>query len=168
MYHSSASISTIYRYLHEHGYRNVLPTSTNMLTSDNKKRCVQWTKQHKTDDFKSTIFTDEASFQRFRNTVRRWKKHPYTQYKRIPKNRQKVHVWGTKSVKSVLTCHTFRCKLSNSYYVHMLENYLLSAARQQFRHSWHLQQDNDSKHTSNICKQFISENVPQLLRRPSI
>ena len=41
MYHSSAFISIICRYLHEHGYKNVLPTSTHMLTSDDKKRRVQ-------------------------------------------------------------------------------------------------------------------------------
>jgi hypothetical protein len=33
--------------------------------------------------------------------------------------------------------------------------------------NWGLQQDNDSKHTSNICKQFIDENAPQLLDWPS-
>jgi len=128
-YHSSVSISTIRLYLIEHGYRNVLPTSTHMLTSDDKKRRVQSAKQHKNDDFTRTIFTDEASFQLFRNTVRRWTKHPNKQFKRIPKNRQKVHVWGSISVKGVLTCHTFRCNLDGPYYVHILENYLLPAAR---------------------------------------
>ena len=70
-------------------------------------------------------------------------------------------------MKGVLTCHKFRCNLSGSYYVYMLENYLLPAARQQFRHNRHLQQNNNPKDTSNICKQFINKNVPQLLRWPS-
>ena len=47
-----------------------------MLTSDDKKRRVQWAKQHQNDDFKRTIFTDESSFQLFHNTIRRWTKHP--------------------------------------------------------------------------------------------
>ena len=42
-----------------------------MLTSDGKYRRVQWVKRHKSDDFTSTIFTDEASFQSFHNTSRR-------------------------------------------------------------------------------------------------
>ncbi|CAF4899135.1 unnamed protein product [Rotaria sp. Silwood1] len=62
-----------------------------MLTSDDKKRRVQWAKQHKNDNFTRTIFADEASFQLFRNAIRRWTKHPNTEFKRIPKNRQKVH-----------------------------------------------------------------------------
>ncbi|CAF1500291.1 unnamed protein product [Adineta steineri] len=78
----------------------------------------------------------------FRNTVRRWTKYPKQELKYAPENREKFI----------------------SYYVHMLENYLLPAAKQQFRQNWRLQQDNDPKHTSNISKQFINENVPQLLQ----
>jgi transposase len=89
-YHSSVSATTIRRHLHEYGYRNVLPKSTHMLTSEDKKRRVQWAKQHKNDDFKRTIFTDESSFQLFRNTIRRWTKHPKKELKCAPKNRQKV------------------------------------------------------------------------------
>ena len=75
-YHSSVSISTIRRHLHEYGYRNVLPNSTHMLTWNDKKRRVQWAKRHQNDDFKRTIFTDESTLQLFRNTIRSWTKHP--------------------------------------------------------------------------------------------
>ena len=33
--------------------------------------------------------------------------------------------------------------------------------------NWRLQQNNDPKHKSNICRQFIDENVPRLLDWPS-
>ncbi|CAF3968764.1 unnamed protein product, partial [Rotaria sp. Silwood1] len=65
-----------------------------MLTVDKKNRRIQWTKDHKDDDFIQTIFTDESSFQLFRNTVRRWTKNHNNALKLVPKNRQKVHVWG--------------------------------------------------------------------------
>ncbi|CAF5023773.1 unnamed protein product, partial [Rotaria sp. Silwood1] len=65
------STSTISRHLHEYGYKNVLCQSTHILTSVEKQRRVQWAKKHINDDFNPTIFTDESSFQRFRNTVRR-------------------------------------------------------------------------------------------------
>jgi transposase-like protein len=71
MYHKSVSTSTISRHLHEYGYKNVLPQSTHILTSDEKNRRVQWAKKHKNDDFTHTIFTDESLFQIFRNTIRR-------------------------------------------------------------------------------------------------
>ena len=128
IYHKSVSTSTISRHLREYGYKNVLPRSTHMLTSDEKERRVEWAKKHKNDDFTSTIFTDESSFQLFRNTVRRWTKIPNKEFKSSPKNRQKVHVWGAISVEGVLTCHTFRCNLDGPYYVSILEDYLLPAA----------------------------------------
>ena len=40
-YHSSVSATTIRHQLHEYGYRNVLPKSTYLLTSDDKKRRIQ-------------------------------------------------------------------------------------------------------------------------------
>jgi transposase len=166
-YQSSVSISTIRRYLIKSGYRNVLPRSTHMLTSEHKQRRIQWAQKHKNYDFTHTVFTDETSFQLFRNTVRRWTKCPNNESKRIPKNRQKVQMWGAISVRGVLTCHTFRCNLDGSYYVHILKNYLLPAAKQEFHQKWCLQQDNDPKHTSNISKQFINNKVPRLLEWPS-
>ena len=166
-YQSSVSASTIRRYLLESGYRNVLPRSTHMLTPEHKQRRIEWAQQHQNNDFTDTIFTDKTSFQLFRNTVRRWTKCPNNELKRKPKNRQKVHVWGAVSVRGVLTCHTFRCNLNGSYYVHILKNYLLPAATKEFRQNWCLQQDNDPKHTSNIAKQFINNKVSRLLKWPS-
>ena len=129
IHHKSVSTSTISRDLHEYGYKNVLPQSTDMLTSDEKQQRVQWAKKHINDDFNTTIFTDESSFQLFRNTVRRWTKNPNEEFKCSPKNRQKVHIWGAISVKGVLTCHTFRCNLDGPYYASILEDYLLPAAK---------------------------------------
>ena len=70
-YRSSVSVSTIRRSLLECGYENVLPRSTHMLTSEHKQRRIQWAQEHQNNDFTYTIFTDESSFQLFRNTVRR-------------------------------------------------------------------------------------------------
>ena len=33
----------------------------------------------------------------------------------------------------------------------------------QFKQRWRLQQDNDPKHTSDVAKEFIKNNVPELL-----
>ena len=100
-----------------------------MLTSDEKHRRVQWAKKHKSDDFTSTIFTEEALFQLFRNTVRRWIKTPHNELKCSPKRRQKVHIWGATSVKDILTYHTIRCNLDGPHYTSILEDYLIPAVR---------------------------------------
>ena len=122
MYPKLVSTSTISRHLHEDGYKNVLPQSTHILTSNEKHRRVQWTKTHKSDDFTGSIFTDEASFQHFRNTVRWWTKTHHNELKCWPKRHQKVHIWGTISVKGILTYHTFRCNLDGPYYASIFED----------------------------------------------
>ena len=88
-----------------------------MLTVEQKQNRVEWAKKHQDDDWNHTIFTDESSFQMFRNTVRRWSKNPEIEVKRIPKNRQKVHIWGAISIKGVIGYHTFRTNLNGIYFV---------------------------------------------------
>ena len=66
---------TVRRELHRLGYMNVLPRGTPMLTNEQKKRRVQWTLAHQNDDWSRTIFSDEISYQLFRNTIRRWFKY---------------------------------------------------------------------------------------------
>ena len=128
MHHKSVSTSTVSRHRYEYGYKNVLPQSTHILTLYEKQGRVQWAKKHINDVFNNTIFTDESSFQLFRNTVRRWMKIPDQEFKCLLNNRQKVHVSGAIDVNDVLTCHTFRCNLDGPYYVSILEDYLLPAA----------------------------------------
>ena len=163
----SVSLSTISRHLRDHGYRSVLPINTPMLTVEQKQNRVEWAKKHQDDDWNHTIFTDESSFQMFRNTVRRWSKNPEIEVKRIPKNRQKVHIWGAISIKGVVGYHTFRTNLNGIYFVDILKHHLLPGATIQFKRRWRLQQDNDPKHTSGVAKEFIKNKIPELLEWPA-
>ncbi|UJR12432.1 hypothetical protein I4U23_016608 [Adineta vaga] len=47
---STACRSSIRRYLLKCGYRNVLPRSTHMLTSEHKQRHIQWAQEHQNND----------------------------------------------------------------------------------------------------------------------
>ena len=66
---------TVRRELHRLGYMNVLPRGTPMLTNGQKERRVQWALAHQNDDWSRTIFSDETSYQLFRNMIRRWSKY---------------------------------------------------------------------------------------------
>ena len=138
-----------------------------MLTVEQKQNRVEWAKKHQGDDWNRTIFTDESSFQMFRNTVRRWSKNPEIEVKRIPKNRQKVHIRGAISIKGVVGYHTFRTSLNGIYFVDILKHHLLPGATMQFKRRWRLQQDNDLKHTSGVAKEFIKNKIPELLEWPA-
>ena len=158
---------TVRRQLHRMGYKSVLPLATPMLTPEHKERRVRWVKAHINDDWNRTVFSDESCFQLFRNTVRRWSKFPQQEWKRIPKNRQKVMVWGAFSIKGQISCHSFRRTMDGPYYVQILENNLLDEARAQFGRRWRFQLDNDPKHTSNIARQFLDQQVPETIDWPS-
>ena len=56
--------------------------------------------------------------------------------------------------------------MDGKFYVEILEKQL-SEVRSMLRDRWWLQQDNDSKHTSHIAKEFLDNNVPEVMDWPS-
>jgi transposase len=161
------SRSTVQRQLQGMGYRNTLPYGVPMLTQKQKEARVQWAVRHKDDDWSRTVFTDETSYQLFRNTIRRWSKNPKAEVKRIPKNRQKILAWGGISVKGLVGYYSFKDIMDGPYYIQILENHLIPNARRQFGRHWRLQMDNDPKHRSRIVQDFLREHVPEILDWPS-
>jgi transposase len=83
---------TVRTHLHTFGYKNALPLATPMLTAKHKEKRVEWAQKHLNDNWKKTLFTDETSFQLFRNTITQWYKGKRP-VQPIPKNRQKIHAW---------------------------------------------------------------------------
>jgi transposase len=158
---------TVQRQLQRLGYKSILPYGTPMLTQKQKDARVQWAIEHKDDDWSRTVFTDETCYQLFRNTIRRWSKNPKAEIKRIPKNRQKIMVWGGISIKGLVGYYSFRAIMDGAYYVHILKDHLIPNARKQFGRRWRLQQDNDPKHRSCLAKNFLQKEVPETIDWPS-
>jgi len=158
---------TVQRHLARLGYRSILPRATPMLTEKQKEQRVKWATQHKDDDWSRTVFSDETCYQLFRNSVRRWSKDAKRELKRIPKNKQKIMVWGAFSVQGQLSCHSFRNIMDGPYYVQILQNHLIGGARRQFGRRWRFQHDNDPKHTCRVAKQFLEHHVPETIDWPA-
>ena len=157
---------TVQRELKRLGYKSTLPYSTPMLTQEQRVARVQWAIKHQNDDWSRTIFTDETCYQLFRNTIRRWSRNPKAEVKRIPKNRQKIMVWGSFSIKGLVGYHSFNTIMDGPYYVQILHDHLIRNARKQFGRHWRLQQDNDPKHKSRVAQQFLSKEVPEVIDWP--
>ena len=87
--------------------------------------------------------------------------------KRIPKNKQKIMVWGAFSIKGQLLCYSFRTTMDGPFYVEILRKHLLAGARKQFGSGWRYQQDNDPKHISKVAKQLLKTEVPETIDWPS-
>ena len=161
------SFQTVHRYLRNAGFQSCRPRQKPMLTDEQRARRLAWAKAHLNDDWRNTIFTDETSIQLFRNTVRRWSKHPSNEVKRVPKCRQKIMVWGAISTKGTIGLCAFAGIMDARRYIDILEKNLLPAAGRNFGENWRLQQDNDPKHTARVTQGWMSYNVPSVMDWPA-
>ena len=157
------SVWTVRRQLERLGYTSTLPRGTPMLTQQHKNARVQWAIKHKNDDRCRIIFIDETCYQLFRNTIRRWSLNPSAEVKRIPKNRQKIMVWGGISIKGLIGYHSIRNIMDSPYFVRILQDHLIPNAKNQFGRRWRLQMDNDLKHRSRVAQDFLSRETPEVM-----
>jgi transposase len=159
------SRSTVSRHLGDHGYRNALPLRTPMLTQAHKQKRVEWAQNHKDDNWNKTLFSDETSFQLFRNTIKHWYKNARP-IRCMPKDRSKIFAWGGFCINGTTSLFCFRRIMDGKFYTEILERHL-PEVRSMLRGRWRLQQDNDPKHTSRIAKEFLANNVPEVMDWPS-
>ena len=72
-------------------------------------------------------------------------------------------VWGAIRAQGKISCHTFTSNMNAPFYIKILQNHLLPAARQQYEQQWRFQQDNDLKHRSKAAKEFLNCEVPKTI-----
>ena len=161
----NVSRSTVLRHLTDLGYRNALPLRTPMLTPVHMQNRVEWAQKHKDDNWEKTLFSDETAFQLFRNTIRHWYRDARP-VRQIPKNRSKIFAWGGFYVKSTTSLFCFKRIIDEKFYTEILDKQL-PEVRSMLRGRWRLQQDNDPKHHSNIAREFLDNNVLEVMDWPS-
>lgn len=159
------SYKTVGRRLEELGYKNGLPIGTPMLTATQKANRVEWAQNHLNDCWEKTLFSDETAFQLFRNTIKYWYKGSRP-VRPLPKNRQKILAWGGFCIKGKTNLFCFTRIMDAKFYIEILEQHIPEVRRMLGRR-WRFQQDNDPKHTSRLAKEFLQENVPEVIDWPS-
>ena len=92
---------TVWCELDRLGYKNVLPRGTPILTNEQKERCVQWALAYKNDAWSRTIFSDEISYQLFRNTIHHWSKYAQERKKKEFRRLIKKQWYGKLSVSKI-------------------------------------------------------------------
>ena len=94
-----------------------------MLTEVHKQKRVEWAQKHKDDDWKTTLFSDETSFQLFRNTIRQWYKNARP-IRPMPKDRSKIFAWGGFCIKGTTSLFCFRRIMNGEFYTEILDKHL--------------------------------------------
>ncbi|GET04696.1 IS630 family transposase [Rhizophagus clarus] len=148
----TVSSRTIRRRLVESGGKFVKEISKPLLFEQHRIKRLKWAKKHKNFDWNKVIFTDESTFQLFQSN-------------------RKVHVWGCFSVQGFGKLICFERNLDALFMCSIYERGLIPSACELFgidSIDWILQEYNDPKHRSKICKKWKEENEATVLPWPSM
>lgn len=150
------------------GYRVCVPKKTPFLTSIAKERRVSWAEVHKNKNWEDMVFSDETTFQMFRNTTLvRYKEGEEKPTRGVVKHPFKVHVWGAFCLQGIVGFHMFTENMNGELYREILTNNLFDQAYQLLGGSWTFQQDNDPKHKAKLTVSLLENRCPAVLDWPS-
>jgi transposase len=137
------------------------PRAVPLLKPNHIEARLQWALSHNQDDWSHTIFSDESTFQTFRNTqLVRYKAGSPRPSRPMVKHPYKVHVWGAFSRQGPIGVVLFTGKMNSAKYREILQSQLLPNAYRA-GNGWRFQQDNAPTHTARLIRQFfVVNNVP--------
>lgn len=164
------SLMTIRRRLLEHGvaWRNTRMKP--LLNEKHIEKRLEWAKENLNRDWRDVIFTDEASFWAWVPRRKAWSKRGNPVLQRSIKHPVKLHVWGCFNARGFGILYLFTNTLTAQLMTEIYQKCLLPSAHKWFgrnNDSWILQEDNDPKHCSRICKAWKAENGIRRLSWPS-
>ena len=157
----SVNERTVRREISRMGYKAILPRRVPLLTQRAKEVRLQWAKDHQKYAWKNVVFSDETTFQMFRNTCLAWSQN------RMPiapmvKHPFKLHVWAAISMQGKIRFHSFTQNMDRHLYRKILNENLYENVTIKHQKLWIFQQDNDLKHISKDVKEDLNM---QLLRQ---
>jgi transposase len=159
---------TINREINKLGYRTCHPRTVPMLTSEQCERRVEWALAHAKQNWKSVVFSDETTFQMFRNTIKAfYKVGTEIPQRGVPKHPAKVHVWGAFSARGTIGFHMFTQNMDGQLYREILTNHLFENASKIMPKQWVFQMDNDPKHKAKKTGEFLCCRSVRVLDWPS-
>ena len=128
---------TVRENLYNLGYRVCVPVSVPMLMASAKDYCIEWAKSHLNKNWKKVIFSDETTFQLFRNTTLvRYKVGQEKPRRAIVKHLLKVHAWGAFCSQGAVGFHCFTENMNGELYRKILMENLFSNASNLLGKSW--------------------------------
>ena len=84
----------------------------------------------------------------------------------MPKDRTKIFTWGGFCIKGKTSLYCFFEIMNAEFYVNILRKHL-PEIEDLLGDEWRFQQDNDPKHTSRLAKNFLQDNMLEVIDWPS-
>ena len=163
----SISLTTTKRRLRQAGLSGRITVRKPLLRIGNKKKRLQWAIDHQNwteGDWGKVLWTDESKFelfgQRRRIYIRRTTKEKMIPECLVPTIKHgggSVMVWGCFSSAGVGDLVKIEGIMKKEQYKTILENNAIPSGLRTIGRSFVFMQDNDPKHTSKLCKNYIKE-----------
>jgi transposase len=157
---------TIGRYLKKANWVKVVPTAKPMLTVKQKATRLAWCLENKDTDWDTVVFSDEAKFQQHTNKTPLWTNKARKRFKRMPKNSQKINVWGAISIRGTSTLALFGHNVNSEVYCAILDEHLESIDVLS-PDGYTFQQDNAPPHTSKFTKAWMADHKIKVISWPA-
>lgn len=164
-FHVKLSLSRIRFRLQLAGLHGHVCTRKPLLSMVNKLKRLQWAYRHRNwtvEQWKTVLWTDEKKFELFnskrRTYCRRRKGEPLrddTIQGTVKHGGGSAMFWGCFGGVQVGDIHQVIGIMKKEDYKSILIRHALPSGCRLFGKSWILQQDNDPKHSSNLCKDYL-------------
>lgn len=161
----SISVSTVKNRLRSAGLFGRVAARKPYLSSENKRKRLAWAKLHKNwtiEDWKQVLWSDESKFEFFgskrRQYVRRKQGERYKPeclQSTVKFGGGKINVWGCFSYDGVGTLYKIEGIMKKEDYHQILQRHAIPSGLRLIGKGFVFQQDNDPKHTSNMCKNYL-------------
>lgn len=161
------SLTTVKRRLRDAGLFGRVAVRKPLLRPQNKVKRLEWAKRHRDwteEDFSRVLWSDESKFEVFgtkrRVFVRRsaeQKMLPDCMVPTVKHGGGSVMVWGCFSSSGVGDLTRVSGKMNKEAYKKILEENALISGLRLIGEGFVFQQDNDPKHTSRLCQDYLKQ-----------
>ncbi|KAL7849234.1 hypothetical protein SRHO_G00208570 [Serrasalmus rhombeus] len=161
------STSTVKRRLRDFGLQGRVAKKKPYLRLANKRKRLRWAKEHRhwtEEDWKKVLWTDESKFEVFgsqrRTFVRRRTNEKMLKECLTPSVKHgggNVMVWGCFGAGKVGDLYRVKGILNKEGYHSILQRHAIPSGQRLIGANFILQQDNDPKHTSKLCKNYLQQ-----------
>ena len=162
------STSTIRRRMKEFGAWFGRPTVQPEVSENNRKRKLQWAKDHKQHDWWKTIFSDEKYFVLGKENGRIWCFPSCDNARRSKKGRASLHIWGAISSKGKSELVIIKNTMNRWKYINIMDNNMMNFYHYCAQEGvWYYQQDGAKPHTAHDTIDYFHRKRVKLLQWPA-